>query len=353
MKPNLIIVILFVIIIIAVGAAGAVLYSQVSSATSSYSTLYSDYKTLNTTYSNLLSNYTKLYSEYLTLYKNYLELESNYTYAVTDHNDLLNITNIQKGIATAWEAIEYLQSGNINELEGLLYSNTTGFLSEGKLNGTFTSKDIGAMFSEFFAYPEIAGSFPEVYVTQGGNVIIATVLFEYHDINTTGTVVNSYGEIQLSLIQVSQGVWKINHVYIYNMLNSSTFPLAQAGFSYLEGITDLDVGKVNQYIIGAIPSYVYIGFSSYAGNYTPTKFDSLLSTVKSFTITPYYFNITPTSSGLKMIYYANVSINSQTYTAEITLNVVLLPDGLPEITSTIMSTISYSTIQSNLESIFS
>ncbi|ARM75473.1 hypothetical protein [Acidianus manzaensis] len=358
MKSNLIPVLLFVVIIIAVAAIGAVLNSEISSANSKYSTIYTDYKTLNSSYFTLLSEYNTLSNEYK-------ELLSNYSYAVTDHNDLLSILNsvnstdttnleMEKGIGSGWESMEYLQSGNINSLETLLASNVTGFLSKGTTNGTFSSKTIGAMFSEFYGYPVISSSFPQIYISSSGNITYGVALFQYHDINTSNALVNSYGVMEESLIQISPGIWKIDHIYIYNILNSSTFSLAESGFNYLNSISELDVAGVNQYIIGQLPSYVYIGFSSYEGNYTPTQFDSVLSTVKSFTITPFYFNISVVSNSIEITYYANISIgNSTTYTASINLSAELQPDGLPEVTSTVMTAIPYSTVENNIDTIFS
>ncbi|PVU74243.1 hypothetical protein DDW13_08150 [Acidianus hospitalis] len=339
MRSNQVGIILFIIILIVVAAIGIYLNSEISALSSSYNSLAnkyynalkSEFYTMNSSYTNLKANYTELSNNYNTL-KYY------FTTLLGCYESLNESLNLEDGYATAYQVLEYLASSNAKEIANMFCPKVTGFISVGKINGSFSGVvNVSKMFSQVFAYPIVRAFLCcGVVYNSSSHCLILSALVKYCNVNSTGGTTFIYVLYHMTLSNPSMFSWKISSINVYNYFNEIQYQMALDGLTYIHAICSKDTPVISELGIGQFPSYVFFCSNlPLAGNYTVPQLNSLLKNVTNFSIRIDYYNFTAVGNSLSGFIYAYVTMvyNGHTFCGElkITEHAEIQSNGLPEI----------------------
>ncbi|MDT7901353.1 MAG: hypothetical protein RRE78_05570 [Acidianus sp.] len=349
MRSNQVGIILFIIILIVVAAIGIYLNSEISALSSSYNSLASKYNALKSEFYTMNSSYTNLKANYTELSNNYNALKSYFTALLGYYESLnesfygnksmlLSELNLEDGYATAYQVLEYLASSNPKEISNMFCPNVTGFISVGKINGSFSGVvNVNKMFSQVFAYPIVRAFICcGVIYNSSSHCLILSALVKYCNINSTGGTTFIYVLYHMTLSNPSMFAWKISSINVYNYFNEIQYQMALDGITYIHAICSKDTPVISELGIGQFPSYVFFCSNlPLAGNYTVPQLNSLLKNVTTFNIRIDYYNFTAVGNSLSGVIYAYVTMvyNGHTFCGElkITEHAEIQSNGLPEI----------------------
>ncbi|BDC18553.1 hypothetical protein [Acidianus sp. HS-5] len=351
MKPTQIGMILFIIILIVVAAVGVYLNSEISTLSSSYNSIASKYNSLKSEVSGVVNSYNDIKSNYTTLSSNYAALVSYFSKLESYYEGLnksfygnksllLSELNMEAGYATAYQTLEYLASSNAKGIASMFCPNINGFISVGKLNGSFTgSTNVGKMFSQIFAYPIVRAFLccGAVY-NMSPNAIMISALVKYCNVNTTGGTTFIYVLYHVTLSDSSMFTWKISNIDVYNYLNSIQYQMALDGITYPHAMCSKDTPVISELGIGEFPSYILVCSKlPIAGNYSVPNFENELKNVTAFNLEVQYYNFTAVGNSLSGIIYAHaeIAIGNNTFCGEVKImeHAKIQANGLPEIYS--------------------
>jgi len=336
MRSNQVGIILFIIILIVVAAIGIYLNSEISalsSLASKYNALKSEFYTMKSSYTNLKANYTELS-------KNYNSLKYYFTELLGYYESLNESLNLEYGYATAYQVLEYLASSNPKEISNMFCPNVTGFISVGKINGSFSGVvNVNKMFSQVFAYPIVrAFTCCGVIYNSSSHCLILSALVKYCNVNSTGGTTFVYVLYHMTLSNPSMFTWKISSINVYNYFNEIQYQMALDGLTYIHAICSKDTPEISELGIGQFPSYVFFCSNlPLAGNYTVPQLNSLLKNVTTFNIRIDYYNFTAVGNSLSGVIYAYVTMvyNGHKFCGELKITehakVQSNPYGVPEI----------------------